>query len=194
MDDLIELFSRYSIPHEVIGNTHPETIVSTGEHQMLPDGAMGLRRSSLQINAQPIHVDSLVEPESLWNMLMPRYYMIGDHTLICIVECMDLGEFPIEPKHIPQLNALPRLIPKGTTLIGCDSSYLLADEGIRYIAYTDQPGDLYPTDPIHPGCGLDLIVIRPIAGTLSETMSRLLTIASDGFNVCDKTLGAEAFE
>ena len=104
---------------------------------------------------------------------------------------MDLGDAPLDPQHHNTILDLHETIPKGSTLLGCDSSYI-SENGMTYVAHTLGSED-YPMLPIHTGCGLDLILIREIEGTVDSIANAMVSTAIDIAIVLDEIIGNEPY-
>ena len=83
------------------------------------------------------------------------------------------------------------MMPDQAAVVGCDSSYVLKD-GIEWIAHTIG-SDAYPLDPIHAGCGLDLILMRRLDGTLQDVADGMATVGFDLFSAIDDIIGPEPY-
>ncbi len=163
----------------------------TDEMQVVQPGSSGLSRFTYHIEGSIIERHLVQHP--LIEKMYPHYYLIGTDVLMTIIEVLDLGDFPVDPEHHSRIQNLKALFleDEDWTLIGCDSSYLMSGNGMQWVAYTE--GSEYPLDPIHCGCGLDLIHITRIEGTLTQSMVADLERLHKVHRRIDDHLGSEVF-
>lgn len=189
MDTLRTICAVHGIEIEIEPNSDPDPITSQREGSTINRTQMDpLRRSKLSFEGNVIDMEFDDHRSDSWE---PTIRIVGDEHLICIIEIMDLGDAPLDPRHYNTITDLHQAIPKGATLIGCDSSYL-NENGITYVAHTLSTED-YPMFPIHTGCGLDLIVIREIEGTLDSIANAMVSTAIDIAIVLDEIIGSEPY-
>jgi len=189
MDDLQSLCLDHGI-HLLFQNDSPaDPGIAMREGLVVDRSTLDpLRRSKVTIRSEILDIPIQDPRAELWS---PDLRLVSDDTIICIVEVMDLGESILDPRYYSRIQNLNKAVPKGATLIGCDSSFVIP-EGIEYVAHT-MSEEHYPMNPIHTGCGLDLILIREIQGTIEDAVNAIACVGIDIATTLDKMSGFEGY-
>ena len=189
MRTLVDILESKGIEFTLNKDTLSDPTTSTQEAKVNTVPVMGARRSEIRMSAKPYAIGNL--NDSRIEKWLPGFWVGGDDEyLICIIEIIDLGASTPNPKQELLLrqcyeNIKPHL-PKYSTVIGCDASFLSKDEMV-WVARTigSEP---YPLDPIHIASGLDLILIRELNGTISDIANGAVTLAMDSADFIDDLL------